>query len=80
MPPCSPAQSGTAAAAPVVIVQHPCTRHRSQTAGLGTQQTLLSFCSSSNGRAAQWELGVHQGQKEPSFSSHQTTPTAHPQP
>ena len=57
--------------------------HRAQVpnrAGLGTQQTLLSFCFSSKGRAAQRELGVCQGWKEPSFSSHQTTPTAHPQP
>lgn len=49
-------------------------------AGLGTHQTQLSFCSGSSGRAAEWELGVHQGWKDPSFSSHQTTPAAHPQP
>lgn len=44
------------------------------TAGLGMQQTLPDFCSSSKGRAAQQELGVHQGWKEPSFSSTKQPP------
>lgn len=46
--------------------------HRSQTE-LGMQQTLLIFGTSSKGRAAQWELGVHQ---EPSFSTAPHTPPA----
>lgn len=80
MPPCSPAQSVTAAVASVVMAQHNQTGHTSQTrSGIGTHQTLLSFCSSSSGRAAEWELGVHHGWKDLSVSSHQTTPTAHSQ-
>lgn len=72
--------SVTAAVASVVMAQHNQTGHTSQTrSGIGTHQTLLSFCSSSSGRAAEWELGVHHGWKDLSFSSHQTTPTAHSQ-
>lgn len=54
--------------------------HIPDRSGIRTHQTLLSFCSSSSGRAGEWELGVHHGWKDLSFSSHQTTLTAHSQP
>lgn len=57
-----------------------CRAHIPDRAGTGTHQTLLSFCSSSTGRAAEWERGINASWKDPSFSSHQTTPTAHSQP
>lgn len=52
--------------------------HIPDRAGTGTQQTLLSFCSSCSGRAAQWELGLHHGWKDP--PSAPTKPPLHTQP
>lgn len=78
MPSCPPAQCGTAAAALVVIVQHPCTGHRSQTElGWARSRPCSASALAPRGELAQRDLGVCQGRKEPSFSSHQTTPTPH---
>lgn len=66
MPPCSPAQSGTAAAALGVVVQHSCT---------GPKQSWARSrpCSASaEGARAGLRAGVCRGWKEPSFNLPQT--------